>query len=527
MRRILFGAAGTRTTRSLLILTAALVMPLAARAEVIFGPQTYSVTGSKPQLVDASFAGSGSSCATASYRLVVTQGNPAVTTGSISINGRELVSERSFKPPVGTIDAPFEAVAGINTLRVTIGGKTGSSISVSVIRELDRSIAPPRTYAVSRGRTVLRDSISAEPGASYAVVVRNGDSTGHRVSEGSIVIGGNAMPLDAATAVIRKRVTLGAVNEVTADLRGNPGSFVTLEVVRVVDNCGPVVTILTPAEGAVIPSESFEVAGSLSSSAGAGVAVNGIPADVDWSHAGTADDPYRWSASLSAEAGPLTITATATDTAHAADVRTRRVTIEPASNRVGLRAYPSSGTAPLDVTFSIDSTVDANAVRYELDLDGDGSFDKSFTSFPATDQLFVSLLTPGVRRPSLRVTTSTGETFTATTTVAVQDWTRVDAFLRAHWSQFLAALAAGDVDGALALATEQAGERYRSSLELIRPRLASYAAGISTIHPVWFSATAAHYLIVRENSTGTNGVPSGYHLYFVRDSTGSWRIEQF
>jgi hypothetical protein len=491
----------------------------------VFGPKTYIATTGKRQVFDETFTFAAEACAVPAYTLVVTQGSSEVTSGRITVNGIEVVGDSNFNKNVPVITVALAPVTGINALHIEIGGKPGSSITAAVTRELDQRVGIPKRYTVTSGRLTLQDAILADSsGASFALVVRNGDEIGHRVSSGSLRISGVAIDLSSATVYIRKHIQLQATNSIAVDLRGEPGSFVTVEVMRVLEQCGPQITIDVPVAGAVITTGRIAVSGTLVAGAGAGVAINeSAVADIDWVHTGTVADPYRWSASVAAEPGIVTLAAVATDSTSATAQITRQVTYAPAPSRVGLRATPSSGVAPLDAVFTVDSTVDASAVRYELDLDGDGIFEKSYGSFPPGDDLAAHYAVAGERTAALRVTTSAGQTYTATAVVNVQPLAVVDAVLQQQWSRFTSALALGDLDAAMALIASDVRTRYRPLLELIRNRLPAYAAGIVNIQPVWISADAAHYLMVRNQ----DGSSAGYHVYFVRDAGGVWRIEQF
>lgn len=494
----------------------------AALAAPLFGPKSYSTTTGKRQPFDETFTAVAENCATPAYTLVVTQGNPAVTSGSISVNGVEVVSENDFKKQVTSLEVSIEPRLGANSMHIELGGKPGASITVAVNRELDQPDGTPKKYAIVNGRLTIQDTISATPAAAYAIVVQNGDAAGHRVNSGSLRIGGVTVDLSAA-ATVRRRVGLQPSNSVDVDLRGSPGSFVTLQIMHVLESCGPQIEIIEPAEGSSITTDLIAVRGTLVAAPGAGVVVNDRAADIDWAHAGTSADPYRWFAFLSGTPGLTTLTAVATDPSSSTAQAGRHVSYDPSPSRIGLRAVPSSGVPPLEVTFTVDSTVDATAVRYELDLDGDGVFEKSFDSYPPRTDLIARFTDSGVRTPALRVRTSDGQLFTASTTVNVQPFAVIDGILRQQWARFTSALAASDIEGALASTDANARERYRPMLQLIRDHLQAYAAGITTIYPVWIQGNAAHYLVVRNES----GRQAGYHVYFVRDAGGVWRIDQF
>lgn len=80
------------------------------------------------------------------------------------------------------------------------------------------------------------------------------------------------------------------------------------------------------------------------------------------------------------------------------------------------RAVPGSGSAPLSVVFTPIVTTDTAIERYQWDLNGDGTFDRSETV--GRDQQY-TYSTPGEYIVTLRVTDSRGEVVDGTTTVVV------------------------------------------------------------------------------------------------------------
>jgi len=81
-------------------------------------------------------------------------------------------------------------------------------------------------------------------------------------------------------------------------------------------------------------------------------------------------------------------------------------------------AVPTSGDAPLSVTFTPNATTNNAIIRYEWDFEGDGTFDRSETV--GRDQSF-TYNTPGNYNATLRVTDNTGEQATGTILIAVSN----------------------------------------------------------------------------------------------------------
>jgi hypothetical protein len=250
---------------------------------------------------------------------------------------------------------------------------------------------------------------------------------------------------------------------------------------------------------------------------GVGLTVNGAIAEIDLSHGGTPADPFPWFAVVEVPIGSVVLTATATDTG---GIGTTTEPIIATAQPVRIRPYPSGGITPLTVYFDLSLDTDAPITRYEADLDGDGIFE---INSPTQPDLVQTYTTPGVRTVSVRVTDNQGHVSTTATLILASDLAAVDQIIRASWSRFVNALAAGNVEAALGeLAGDLVRQKYALRFNLIRPSLPRFAAGIQTIQPMSIRGNVAHYLLTRVEDARLKG----YHVYFVRDSAGVWRIAQ-
>jgi hypothetical protein len=289
--------------------------------------------------------------------------------------------------------------------------------------------------------------------------------------------------------------------------------FVVMEPVQI--------SIDSPTAGTTVMSSRILVTGMASGPRDLGITVNGFPAEVDLTPTGTISDPFRWFAEVQADTGTVTLQATATTTTGATTSVSRDVSFS-LSDAVVLRALPASGVAPLTVGFELSTSIEPAIANYELDLDGDGAYEISSATLPAA--LSQDYQTPGIRTARVRLTDVNGAVYTAEAPVAIQSFPIMNAMLKAIWSRFTDTLSAGDVDGVLTqLADDATRNKYRSSLNRIRPTLREFAAGITAIDPMWIEAGAAHYLLTRME----DGQLAGYHVYFLRDSKGIWRVAQF
>jgi hypothetical protein len=501
----------------------------------LFGPKMYTTSTGGPQTSTESFTiVSDQACGSrATFLLGVRNGavgaSGPVSSAVITVNGNAVFRENDFSGTAATIERPVQLSAGTNRLDVQLkGGKAGSGFSLYIAKEIESPAFGPKDFILASKQQRFVESFSSSGTGNYVLEVRSGDSSAlHRAQSVTIALNGTTVMTDKeltdSAGYLRKSVSLTATNSLTIDMKGSPGDLTSISVKRVLDEsaCGPAITIISPADRATVTAARIQVSGSVVAGADVGVMVNGVPAAVDLTHAGTASDPLRWYAELTETPGPVTITATAFNAGGGAGTVARTITFAPGSDTVSLLASVNSGAVPLGVAFSVDANIASPVTSYEFDLDGDGFYETRSTELPAS--LSNTYAAPGTFQPAVRITTSAGQTFVATTAVVAQSFAAVDQLLRAIWNGFAGALAAGNVDAALQLMTGPAQLRYRDRLLLIRSDLPAIAASVQKVLTKNIGARTAHYLVTRIEG----GQTMGHHVYFVRDKNNVWRLEQF
>jgi hypothetical protein len=496
-----------------------------------FGPKRLAIETGKPQLssqqilVDANASCEGK----AAFILMVE--NNGVSSAEVRINGSAVLTERDFSQSRTLMEKPL-ILRAENQLSISLnGGKAGSFIDVSIRREIESSIAPRETYVLNTGRQVFTRTYHAPDAAGiYTLVVGNGNDAGNaRVNSGTISLDGivvlSERELNASTDLLRTRIPLHSDSLLTADLKGESGDSLTVEIHRQLPEsvCERVVLAwTTPGEGEVVDTRAIVAQGTATGPNTLGVTVNGIPADLDLTRAGTAADPYRWLAIVPAEAGAVTLSATPSTVTGDQSAIVRHVQFAPPEEWIVLEPSSRSGPVPFTATFHFDTSLSEEVASYEFDLDGDGTFELASAILP--EDVHYTYTLPGTPTVAARVTTRTGRTFLTSTTIFVHSFAAMNELLQRQWRGFVSALESGSVEAALQyLAGAEAKQKYKRGLELIRPTLSEFAAGLSTIKPIWISEGAAHYLLTRVEGTQLHG----YHVYFVRDLHGVWRIAQF
>lgn len=508
----------------LLSLAILLIAASASASTSVFGPKSYSMTAGKPATVVETIAAlAPPECGDRhAYTLTVRNGAdaPPVSSASIVLDGAEIIAERDLRSIPETIERTI-TLGSASVLSVKVnGGQQGAALSVTITADVEETLAPPMRFELAGKEQHFENSIAADGNGPFSITVQN-----QGAKRGVVTVNGTTLFIDASTTFVRRLITLAATNVVTADLRGDAQDAVAVTFARILNesSCGPTVAFTSPEDHATAATDNLLVRGVATGDSSIGVTVNGYGADIDLSHAGTASDPYTWAAALPVEPGELQLTARATIASQKSSEASRTVVVgEPPQDGLTFRVDPSTGVAPLRFGATVMVDDPSLVALWELDLDGDGTYETSSATRPRDVRATHAL--PGMRTIHARVTLTDGTTREASAVITTVSFTTMDTLLRATWSRFTSALAARDVDAALAeLADDRARAYYGDGLRLIQPTLSDFAQGLATLWAVRLSSETAHYLLVRNE----NGVDRGYHIYFVRSADGVWRISQF
>lgn len=280
---------------------------------------------------------------------------------------------------------------------------------------------------------------------------------------------------------------------------------------------GLAVAIESPLEGATLLWSTVDVSGTMSGDGPLGVVVNGVTAltgvDRDGRRVFFVDDLALPAGSTTISASALTIEGSTVE--HAVDV-----TAGSAKLPVRLGAEPIAGTAPLDVQIEVEIDAGVPFQHPQVDLDGDGTADATYSSTTTAHRIFTE---PGLHRVRLQ-SKSSGRPIVDEVAILVEAPSDLVASLQAQWEEFRAALRTRDLDRALLLTVSSSRDRSAALLGALVEQGLDPDAFFGEIHHVRSYAGMVEFQMLRPDASGQ---AISYPVYFSRDMDGIWRIKSF
>jgi len=213
-----------------------------------------------------------------------------------------------------------------------------------------------------------------------------------------------------------------------------------------------------------------------------------------------------------------TLTVTATDISGNSATASVNVQSIPTSHHITFSANIESGVAPLQTTLKIDSTFPFTTTT--LSISGPGAVQITGIS-PSEYQ--ANFTVEGIYSITARVTDGQSILRTDTVAITVFNLIQMDTLLKGKWNGMKGALAAGNMNGAMAFLTPGAQSRYRPGFEALGADLPIIIASLPGIELLGVGEESAEYVMIRSQ----NGQNRLYIIEFGLDANGLWRIQSF
>jgi fibronectin type 3 domain-containing protein len=274
------------------------------------------------------------------------------------------------------------------------------------------------------------------------------------------------------------------------------------------------ISITFPTDGSVIGQPDVMVTGTFNSEAQeVGINVNGVLANIYGNQFVANNVPLQ--------EGSNTIVAEAIDSNGYIAQATVNVTMVPAPY-VTLTANIESGIPPLTVYFSISTDIPNAVSIYQIDFEGDGVVDYTGSTFEDMSHTYT---TEGIYYPTVTVTDTQGNTYSDAIAIVVLNKTEIDALLKDKWEGMKEKLQSGDIERMVEYFDLSVQDIYREQFNALKSVANEIFGELNTaqINLVEIDDIKAEYelLIVRD------GVALSFHLVFVKDSNGFWKIWRF
>jgi hypothetical protein len=131
-------------------------------------------------------------------------GEPRISSGTVSVNGLEVIHESDFNQEVARIERALTNVTTSNTLAVQLGSQPGGTIAVSVLAVQAcgvRITAPAAGTTLPAGAVVVRGTVPASSSSDVGVTV-NGTPA---LLEGGVFA--TVVPVDSSVTALTARAT--------------------------------------------------------------------------------------------------------------------------------------------------------------------------------------------------------------------------------------------------------------------------------------------------------------------------------
>lgn len=366
---------------------------------------------------------------------------------------------------------------------------------------------------------------SCNTGATYNLIIENGESGKDKISSASIKLNGSEIVKESEfnqkVEKIQKTIILQKENTLSVKLSSSPSGLIKISIYC---NSGCLeVKITSPTTGTTINKAKTIILGNLSSlygetgvtiqSSGTGGQVSGLSQIQGTAFAGI----------IPLQQGQNTITVQATDACGYRATDTVTINTEAFQENIRLTVVPNSGIPDLIVNLKVEVYTTNPITTYQWDVNGDGGIDLT-GNYP---EIVNTYQTTGLYFPTVIAIDNQNNTYTETAIVNVLSREEMDTLLKGKWEGMKEKLGQGDVEKALEYFHNGSQGKYKEIFQLLSNELPTIIANMQEIQLIYIKGDIAKYRIRREQEI--NGVLQTitYYIYFVRDENGLWKIESF
>ena len=411
-------------------------------------------------------------------------------------NGASIAIDPTF-PYSASVTALPEGTYVLTAQATDDRGATTMSAPVTI------SVGPPNALpSVEFKSPAAGTKFSAPANIHVVATAADSDGTISKVEffrDGALAATATSAPYEATL----NNVPAGN-HTLTAKATDDRGGFTTTPGVSVFVS-PTLLSISSPLNGASINDTTVFVKGAVVALPNSGVAVNGLPAPID--------SLGNFFVNVPLNAGANTITATLTTNDGTVVTQSISVTSSGVASPFAIAAAPSTGMAPLPVTFTVLNSSPAVASCTFLGLP---------FSLPAGATVQLSVTFPAGVWDNTLTCTSGGLSTTLHSIVESRDPVQMDQMFRSIWSGLNTALVAGDKDGAMRYLNESARRKFGPVFDALIPFMSEIVSSYSPFAQSQIGTAFAEYAVSRMD----NGQKRFYLIYFVLGADGVWRIDE-
>lgn len=367
---------------------------------------------------------------------------------------------------------------------------------------------------------------SCNTGATYNLIVENGESGKDKISSASIKLNGSEIVKESEfnqkVEKIQKTVILQKENTLNVKLSSSPSGLIKISIYC---NSGCLeVKITSPTTGTTINKSKTIIQGNLSNTYGeTGVTIQSSGTDGQVSGLsqiqGTA-----FAGIIPLQQGQNTITVQATDACGYKATDTVTVQTDTLQEPIRLTATPSSGILNtegiLPVTFEAEASLPNPVSNYTWDLNGDGIPDQTGVTLSKVTANYQYV---GLYFPKVTITDTQGNIYEETTIVNVLSKEEMDALLKGKWMSMINALNSGDTTKALSQISSNSQAAYKTMFGVLSSQLPSILVTAREFNLIKITDNVAKYKLL----TSESGKTYSYEVIFIRDNDGLWKIKEF